>query len=105
LSHAQLRQHATDSITEAGKIDDSDALEHLLSQLRYVSGDYNNSDTLTHSNSPWQREISGVLSGNTPVMFATVINGLGEAALVAKARLIVEKPFGETWLLRANLTV
>jgi glucose-6-phosphate 1-dehydrogenase len=27
-------------------------------------------------------------------MFATVINGLGEAALVAKARLIVEKPFG-----------
>ena len=44
-SDEDLRQHATDSIKETGKIDDSDALAHLLSRLHYVSGDYNNPET------------------------------------------------------------
>ena len=38
-SLAQLRKRATDSIRQAGKIDDRDALDHLLSLLRYVGGD------------------------------------------------------------------
>ena len=45
-SDEELRQHATESIKEAGEIDDSDALAHLLSRLHYVSGDYNNPETL-----------------------------------------------------------
>ena len=36
----QLRKQAKDSIKQAGKIDDRDALNHLLSLLQYVGGDY-----------------------------------------------------------------
>lgn len=94
-SHEQLRQHATESITGAGKIDDSDALEHLLSRLQYVSGDYNSSDTfnalkLALGDAKYPAHYLAI----PPAMFSTVINGLGEAGLVAQARLIVEKPFG-----------
>src|SRR5512135_1621463 len=44
-SLAQLRKRATDSIRQFDKIDDRDALRHLLSQLRYVGGDYNDLGT------------------------------------------------------------
>lgn len=40
LSLAQLRKRATESIKKSGKIDDTQALSHLLSLLRYVAGDY-----------------------------------------------------------------
>ena len=44
---AQLRQPAMASITQAGKIEDRDALDHFLSLLQYVGGDYNNPETFT----------------------------------------------------------
>jgi glucose-6-phosphate 1-dehydrogenase len=44
-SQAQLRKQAEDSIKQAGKIDDRSALDHLLSQLQYVGGDYNDPET------------------------------------------------------------
>ncbi len=44
-SLAQLRKQATDSIRQAGKIDDRDALDHFLSLLQYVGGDYNDLGT------------------------------------------------------------
>ena len=47
LSLAQLRARATDAIRSAGPIDDRGALRHLLSLLRYVSGDYNDPGTFT----------------------------------------------------------
>jgi glucose-6-phosphate 1-dehydrogenase len=44
-SLARLRKQATDIIKEAGKIDDRDALDHLLSLFQYVGGDYNDLGT------------------------------------------------------------
>src|ERR1700679_2185838 len=41
----RLHRRATDSIKRAGGIDDERALHRLLSLLKYVSGDYNDSDT------------------------------------------------------------
>src|SRR5271156_6550911 len=41
----QLRARATDGIRKSGRIDERQALRHLLSLLRYVSGDYNDPDT------------------------------------------------------------
>ena len=46
-SVAQLHARATDSIRESGGIDDRRALHHLLSLLRYVSGNYNDLATTT----------------------------------------------------------
>ncbi len=92
---AQLRAHAKDSIKQAGRIDDRDALDRLLSLLRYVSGDYKELDTF--------KALKQAL-GNArrpahylaipPALFATVINSLGASGLAEHARVIVEKPFG-----------
>jgi glucose-6-phosphate 1-dehydrogenase len=63
--------------------------------LKYVSGDYNDPDTF--------RAIKKALGSARrpahylaipPALFATVIQGLGEADLAGQARVIVEKPFG-----------
>ena len=94
-SLAQLRKHAEDGIRESGKIDDRQALRHLLSLLRYVNGDYNDPDTFTAL-----KKALGDARRPTfylaipPALFATVIKGLGAARLTDKARVIVEKPFG-----------
>jgi glucose-6-phosphate 1-dehydrogenase len=95
LSLAQLRARATDAIRSAGGLDDRPALRHLLSLLRYVSGDYNDPATFT--------ALKQALKGSRrpahylaipPMLFETVIKGLGSAGLAERARVIVEKPFG-----------
>jgi glucose-6-phosphate 1-dehydrogenase len=85
----------TDIIERSGGIDNQRAVHHLLSLLRYVSGDYNDQGTFT--------AIKEVLGGarrpahylaTPPSLFETVIKGLGAANLAEHARVIVEKPFG-----------
>ena len=95
LSVAQLRTRATDAIRSAGRIDDRRALRHLLSLLRYVSGDYNDAETFTALKQALgkARRPAHYLA-IPPVLFETVIKGLGAAGLAEHARVIVEKPFG-----------
>ncbi|WP_254916133.1 glucose-6-phosphate dehydrogenase [Pandoraea sp. PE-S2T-3] len=91
----QLRAHAQQSIERAGAVDDASALARLLSQLQYVSGDYQDADTYT--------KLKQALNGARrpahylaipPTLFATVIQGLSKAGLTEQGRVIVEKPFG-----------
>ena len=94
-SLADLRDHVKDSITRSGKIDDQPALDHLMSLLNYVSGDYNNPGTFTAI-----KKALGSASRPAhylaipPMLFETVIKALGAANLAEHARVIVEKPFG-----------
>jgi glucose-6-phosphate 1-dehydrogenase len=92
---ARLRLRVRDSIRRSGGADKKRALSHLLSQLRYVSGDYTDPRTFT--------ALKSALAGARrpahylaipPSLFATVIKGLGDAGLAERARVIVEKPFG-----------
>lgn len=94
-SPAQLRKQVTDSIKQAGKIDDRKSLDHLLSLLRYVSGDYNDPATFTALKQALgdARRPAHYLA-IPPALFATVIKNLGAAGLADHARVIVEKPFG-----------
>ena len=92
---AQLRKQAKDSIKHAGKIDDRVALDHLLSLLQYVGGDYNEPNTfnaLKKALGDAQRPAHYLAI--PPSLFATVIKGLGAVGLANQARVIVEKPFG-----------
>ena len=91
----RLRRRATDSIKQAGGIDDKRALERLLSLLKYVSGDYADSDTYTAIKEALgkARRPAHYLA-IPPALFETVIKGLGAAKLAEHARVIVEKPFG-----------
>jgi glucose-6-phosphate 1-dehydrogenase len=90
----QLHDRVTDSLSKSG-IDDRNALNHLLSLLQYIAGDYNNADTfkrlkqaLEHASRPIH------YLAIPPSLFETVIKGLGAAGLAHDARVIVEKPFG-----------
>ena len=91
----QLRKHATDSIRQAGEIDDRNALGHLLSLLHYVGGDYNDPGTFEALKQAlgdaWRPTHYLAIP---PGLFATVIKGLGSSGLADQARVIVEKPFG-----------
>jgi len=94
-SLAQLKQRAEDSIKKHSTLDDPKALNHLLSLLYYVDGNYEDAATFA--------KLKKSLDAATrpahylaipPALFATVIKGLGASGLDKDARVIVEKPFG-----------
>src|SRR6185503_17050668 len=98
LSLTQLRARATDAIRSAGPISDRrdrQALQHLLSRLQYVSGNYNDPATFAALKEALKgcRRPAHYLA-IPPALFETVIKGLGAAGLAKGARVIVEKPFG-----------
>jgi glucose-6-phosphate 1-dehydrogenase len=92
---ARLHNRVTDSIKRSGGIDNKQAFKHLLSLLKYVSGDYKAPGTFTAI-----KEVLGKARRPAhylaipPSLFETVIKGLGAANLAEHARVIVEKPFG-----------
>jgi glucose-6-phosphate 1-dehydrogenase len=94
-SLARLHKRVTESIERSGGVDDQRALHHLLSLLKYVSGDYDDPRTFTAIKSALgsARRPAHYLA-IPPSLFEMVIKGLGAGNLAAHARVIVEKPFG-----------
>jgi glucose-6-phosphate 1-dehydrogenase len=94
-SMARLHRRVADSIARSGGIDNKRAFQHLLSLLKYVSGDYKDPGTFASI-----KEVLGKVRRPAyylaipPSLFETVIKGLGTADLAKNARVIVEKPFG-----------
>ena len=93
-SLADLRDRVTDSLMQSGGIDSQRALDHLLSLLSYVSGDYNDRSTFTAIKKALGSASRPATLAIPPSLFKTVIQGLGAANLAENARVIVEKPFG-----------
>jgi glucose-6-phosphate 1-dehydrogenase len=92
----RLREHAHQSIDDAGEKIDEQVFGRLAARLGYVSGDFNDEQTyarVLHAlgdahNPAFYLEIP-------PSLFGMVISGLSKAGLVASPRrVIVEKPFG-----------
>ena len=91
----RLQRRVTHSIKQSGGIDNKRALHHLLSLLKYVSGDYNDSKTFAAiKESLGRARRPAHYLAIPPSLFETVIKGLGAAGLAENARVIVEKPFG-----------
>ncbi len=91
----RLRRRVTDSIKQSGGIDNRRAFHHLLSLIRYVSGDYHDPATFAAI----KKELGSARRpahylAIPPSLFETVIQGLGATGLAQHARVIVEKPFG-----------
>src|SRR5689334_21438696 len=91
----QLIERARASVIEHGGGEDKEAFAKLVSQLRYVDGDYNDPATFAQlkaelANS--QRPLHYLAI--PPSMFPTVIGRLAAANCVEHARVVVEKPFG-----------
>jgi glucose-6-phosphate 1-dehydrogenase len=90
----QLKDRARKSVTEAGGVDEA-AFGKLLSQLRYVDGDYADRQTFDKI----KQELGAAKSplhylAIPPSMFPAVIEQLSASGLAKDARVVVEKPFG-----------
>ncbi len=96
-SLAQMREHVEEGVKTscAGKIDDCPALRHLLSLLRYVTGNYNDPATfLALKEALRDVRRPAYYLAIPPQLFAIVIKGIAAAGIADQARVIVEKPFG-----------
>jgi glucose-6-phosphate 1-dehydrogenase len=91
----QLRARARESLERHGGGVDPVAFPKLIERLRYVDGDYREAATYT--------ALGTELGGATrpvhylaipPMMFATVVEGLGRSGAARDARVVIEKPFG-----------
>jgi glucose-6-phosphate 1-dehydrogenase len=91
----QLVERARASVTENGGGLDQDAFARLVSQLRYVDGDYNDAGTFARLRAELQgRTRPAHYLAIPPSMFGTVVGQLAGAGCTSNARVIVEKPFG-----------
>ncbi|MEO5692734.1 MAG: glucose-6-phosphate dehydrogenase [Usitatibacter sp.] len=95
FSIGELRNRATEAITATHKTVDPAALQQVLSHLRYVQGDYRQPATFAalHQALDGAKRPAFYLA-IPPLLFETVIQGLGDSGLAKDARVIVEKPFG-----------
>jgi glucose-6-phosphate 1-dehydrogenase len=90
-----LRKHAREAVEATVKKIDGQALEAMLARLSYVQGDYGEPAT-------FDRVKEAIGDAGQPVfyleippsLFATVVKGLGDAGLVDRAHVVIEKPFG-----------
>jgi glucose-6-phosphate 1-dehydrogenase len=91
----QLIARARDSVTQHGGGVDKVAFPKLVSQLKYIDGDY--ADPMTFAE---LRQVLGDAHHPThylaipPSLFATVVQSLGNSGCANGARVILEKPFG-----------
>jgi glucose-6-phosphate 1-dehydrogenase len=91
----QLVERARASVTENGGGEDPEAFAKLVSQLRYIDGDYNDPDTFTRLRAELGNRICPAhYLAIPPSMFETVVGQLSQAACTTNARVIIEKPFG-----------
>ena len=94
-SQERLHRRITDSIEQAGGVDNQKALKTLLARFKYVSGDYKDSATFAAiKQALGKAKRPAHYLAIPPSLFETVIQELGAAGLSKDARTIVEKPFG-----------
>jgi len=91
----QLKARARESVEKHGPGVREQAFSKLMSQLRYVDGDYGDPQTFA--------QLKSILGGDRscthylaipPTLFATVVEALSKSSCATGARVIVEKPFG-----------
>jgi glucose-6-phosphate 1-dehydrogenase len=91
----QLKQRAADSVKAHGGDIKSDAFKRLLSQLRYVDGDYADAKVfkeLRKQLGDAKRPLHYLAI--PPSLFSEVASQLAKSGCATNARLVVEKPFG-----------
>ncbi|MGE5130936.1 MAG: glucose-6-phosphate dehydrogenase [Sphingomonadaceae bacterium] len=93
----RLVERARQSIAaHAGAIDDA-ACERLAKLMRYVPGDYSESDTFGRLRRALGDAVRPVhYLAIAPSLFPEVVNGLAAAGCAAGARVVLEKPFGRS---------
>lgn len=90
----QVRAHVYDCLEQQGDVDEV-AFARLSSQLRCVSGRYQDAATFTALRRALGDAAHPLYYLALPAsLFAPVIRGLGQSGCAAGARVVLEKPFG-----------
>jgi glucose-6-phosphate 1-dehydrogenase len=90
----KLRQRARQSLEANGDVDEK-AFSALSARLKYVAGDYRESETygrIRKALGDAKRPLHYLAI--PPSLFGDVVKGLAEAGCIDGARVVVEKPFG-----------
>jgi glucose-6-phosphate 1-dehydrogenase len=91
----KLREHARDAIGATVGDPDEDVFARLAKRLTYIQGDYADPDTFERVGKALGEAKHPVFYLEIPPsLFATVVEGLGEAGLTENAHVVIEKPFG-----------
>ena len=94
-SDEDLHRHAAEAIRATGEALDDGVFARLADRLSYVSGDF--ADAATY------QRVATAMGGARqavfyleipPSLFGTVVTGLATAGVTARARIVIEKPFG-----------
>jgi glucose-6-phosphate 1-dehydrogenase len=91
----KLREHAREAIGATVGSPDEDVFDRLAKRLSYVQGDYADAATFERVGKALGDAKRPVFYLEVPpALFATVVQGLGKAALAETAHVVIEKPFG-----------
>lgn len=90
----RLRERVRASLENAGEVDEA-AFSQLAAQLRYVDGDYQDTETFERLKQALH-DVSRPLHylAIPPSLFPAVVQSLGSSGSASNARVVVEKPFG-----------
>jgi glucose-6-phosphate 1-dehydrogenase len=91
----KLRAHAREAIAATVEDPDEDVFGRLAARMSYIQGDYADDATFGRLGKAIEGAKRPVFYLEIPpVLFATVVEGLGTAGLTENARVVIEKPFG-----------
>ena len=109
MPHDDFREMAIDAITSfSRRTPDKDVLEHLLDDVRYVPGSFDDPavySTLATTLDEFDEKVGQPLNrafylSTAPMFFPVIVGALGAEGLQhreeAEVRVIIEKPFGTT---------
>ena len=100
----RLRDHARGSLEDRDIAIDEEVWDRLARRLSYLQGDYTAPETYTAlAERLADAEIPLIYLAIPPFLFDDVIEGLASTGLNARARLVVEKPFGRDVASAAEL--
>jgi glucose-6-phosphate 1-dehydrogenase len=90
-----LRQRAHEAIVGTGETLDPQVFDRLAARLSYVPGDFTDAATYARVGTAIKGTAQPVFYLEVPpALFGTVVEGLADAGLTDRARVVVEKPFG-----------
>jgi glucose-6-phosphate 1-dehydrogenase len=90
-----LRSHARTAIEATGERLDEQVFARLAARFSYVPGDFGHATTYDEVGRVIKAAAQPVFYLEIPpFLFGTVVQGLAEAGLANRARVVVEKPFG-----------
>ena len=96
-TYEDLCKHVREAVSNSIEDVDEKILDRLEKRMSYITGDYGDAGTFTRlGNEMGEYEYAVFYLETPPSLFAPVVQQLGNAGLTDRARVVLEKPFGDS---------